>query len=159
MEQNLLIDELQPEMVQASIGKRLLNFIFDFIGIMMVLFLLVIFLIIVYPEAMEGDENGETFMDGIGFNIGVYFFFILYYCLFEYFTGGRTLGKLITGTRAVMEDGSKMGFVTSLKRNAIRIIPFEVLSYFGSPCYPWHDKWTKTYVIDIKKSNVCISSN
>jgi uncharacterized RDD family membrane protein YckC len=157
MEQNLLIDDLQPEMVQASTGKRFLNSLIDSIGFYAVIFAILIPILIVNPSMVEEDEYGNSALDGIGFNVAVYLFYFVYYFLFEYVTGGRSLGKLITGTRVVMEDGSKMDISTAMKRNAIRLIPLEVFSAFGSPCYPWHDKWSHTYVIDIKKSNAIIS--
>jgi hypothetical protein len=32
----------------------------------------------------------------------------------------------------------------------VRLVPFEQFSALGSPSYPWHDRWTKTIVIDEK---------
>jgi hypothetical protein len=32
------------------------------------------------------------------------------------------------------------------------MVPFEAFSALGTPSYPWHDKWTRTVVIDEKAS-------
>lgn len=65
---------------------------------------------------------------------------------------GRSAGKFITGTKAVNEDGTYMQPKTILLRSLSRAVPFDQLSALGSPPHPWHDKWTKTYVIDVKKT-------
>lgn len=71
---------------------------------------------------------------------------ILYYTLFEASTKGRTLGKLLTGTVAITQDGSPFKFKHALMRTLCRIIPFEPLSaLFGY--MPWHDSLTKTAVV------------
>ncbi|HEX9513187.1 MAG TPA: hypothetical protein VF939_22005 [Puia sp.] len=33
-------------------------------------------------------------------------------------------------------------------------VPFEVFSALGSPCHPWHDRWTDTLVIDERLSQL-----
>jgi uncharacterized RDD family membrane protein YckC len=71
--------------------------------------------------------------------------FILYYGLLEGISKGKTLGKLITGTRAVREDGTPISFGDAFKRTLCRIIPFEPFSAFGYK--PWHDSITNTIVI------------
>jgi uncharacterized RDD family membrane protein YckC len=154
MEQANLLEELELTLEQASHGKRFLNFVIDTIAFYGVIFLLVIPIIFLFPESFEDEAALNSSIEGLMGNIIFIIFYLMYYSLFEYLAGGRTLGKLITGTMAIMDDGSKMSFGTCLKRNAIRLIPFEIFSYFGSPCYPWHDKWTNTYVIDVKKSNL-----
>ena len=70
--------------------------------------------------------------------------YILYYTLCEKLFNGRTLGKLITGTKAVRLDGSPLTLWNALLRSLSRIVPFEPLSGFGTP---WHDSWTDTTVI------------
>jgi uncharacterized RDD family membrane protein YckC len=72
----------------------------------------------------------------------------------EYFTHGKTLGKLFTRTRAVNDDGTRLTPKTAFLRSICRIIPFEAFSALGSPCYPWHDKLSKTYVIDDRTSSL-----
>jgi uncharacterized RDD family membrane protein YckC len=79
-------------------------------------------------------------------------FYALYMGLVEGVFKGKSLGKLITGTKAVNMDGSKISFATAFARGCSRAVPFCVFSAFGTPCYPWQDKWTNTLVIDEKKS-------
>ena len=71
-----------------------------------------------------------------------------YYTVFEATTKGRTLGKFITGTQAVREDGSNITWKDAFIRSLCRLVPFEPFSTFG--VLPWHDSWSKTIVI--KKS-------
>jgi uncharacterized RDD family membrane protein YckC len=70
--------------------------------------------------------------------------YIVYYTLCEKLFKGYTLGKLITGTKAVRLDGSALRFKDALLRSLRRMVPFEVFSGFGTP---WHDSWTNTTVI------------
>jgi uncharacterized RDD family membrane protein YckC len=72
----------------------------------------------------------------------------------ESLTKGRSLGKLITSTKAVNEDGTDISTVTAFARGFCRVVPFNQFSAFGTPSHPWHDKWTKTYVIDLKDSYI-----
>lgn len=70
----------------------------------------------------------------------------------EAFFKGKSFGKLITRTRAVNLDGSAMTIRTAMLRALSRSVPLEAFSALGSPCNPWHDKWTKTMVMDEKTS-------
>lgn len=78
---------------------------------------------------------------------------MMYMFVNEYFMKGKSIGKFITGTRAVNQDGSQISVRTALMRSLIRMVPFEAFSALGTPSFPWHDKWTSTYVIDEKNSN------
>ena len=69
---------------------------------------------------------------------------LLYYTICEKGFRGYTLGKAITGTRAIREDGGELTLKDALLRSLCRLVPFEWISGFG---YPWHDTWTKTIVI------------
>ncbi|TCJ14110.1 RDD family protein [Flaviaesturariibacter flavus] len=143
-----ILSEIEPRLEQASVGKRFLNLIIDFIAYYLVTFSVSMVL------ALTLREQYIDFLGSIG-ETGVFFFALiidfLYLSLSEAFCNGRTLGKLCTGTRAVREDGGRIGFGTAALRALIRFVPFEALSiFFGSRL--WHDSWSKTYVIDIRKS-------
>ncbi len=71
---------------------------------------------------------------------------LIYYNLTEIFLS-RTVGKFITKTIVVMEDGSKPDYKTILLRTICRLIPFNALSFLGTPCRGWHDSLSKTYVV------------
>jgi uncharacterized RDD family membrane protein YckC len=63
---------------------------------------------------------------------------------------GRTLGKLATGTRAVMISGAPLSWNVALQRSLLRLVPFEAFSFLGSRASGWHDRWTSTCVIDLR---------
>ncbi len=71
---------------------------------------------------------------------------LIYYIIFESLSG-RTVGKYITKTIVVHEDGSKPKFDVILKRSFCRIIPFDAFSYLGSPSRGWHDTIPDVYVV------------
>jgi uncharacterized RDD family membrane protein YckC len=70
---------------------------------------------------------------------------VLYYTLLEGGNQGRTIGKLMTSTRAVRLDGKPLTYTDALLRSLCRLIPFEVVSGLGYA--PWHDRLTKTTVV------------
>jgi uncharacterized RDD family membrane protein YckC len=61
-------------------------------------------------------------------------------------TVGRTLGKLITGTRVVSESGDQPSFAQIVGRSLSRLVPFDGLSFLGSSP-GWHDRWSNTRVV------------
>ena len=63
---------------------------------------------------------------------------------------GRTLGKLITGTIVVNENGKKPDFGTVFKRSLCRLIPFNAISFLFNPGLGWHDSISDTYVVNKK---------
>ncbi|MEQ1800120.1 MAG: RDD family protein [Lacibacter sp.] len=147
-----LLTDMQYQIVQASTGKRFANFLID-----RVLFLLV-FVGGTYALALSNPEAFSWIDDSsIGFNIIDRLITLILYGLFmfacEALFRGKSLGKLITGTRAVNQDGTPITIQTALMRGLSRMVPFEAFSALGTPSFPWHDKWTDTYVIDEKNSN------
>ena len=80
--------------------------------------------------------------------------YILYFSVFETITGGKTIGKYFTRTRAVNKDGTRISGGKALGRAVVRSIPFEPLSApVYAPPYPWHDRWTGTIVVDETEKN------
>lgn len=60
----------------------------------------------------------------------------------------RTLGKFLTGTMVVTEDGRRPKLEHILVRSLVRLIPFEAFSFFGQrQPIGWHDRWSKTLVV------------
>lgn len=68
----------------------------------------------------------------------------------------RTIGKMITNTIVVMEDGSRPDAGTIFKRSLCRIIPFEQFSFLGSTARGWHDTISDTYVVKKKELEIAI---
>jgi uncharacterized RDD family membrane protein YckC len=71
---------------------------------------------------------------------------ILYYTVLES-TTGKTVGKMITGTRVLNDDNTPPSTGTILKRSLCRIIPLEPLSFLGGN-NGWHDSITYTQVVN-----------
>jgi len=142
---------LENQYQEASLGQRFLNFVIDNLlmryGLSTITGYLVLSLIeTMDPEMIwklvEGTSQWVFFL--VSYLIGV-FNYITYYTFCEKLFKGYTLGKLITGSRAIREDGTELTFRDAILRSLVRIIPFEVFSAFG--VRPWHDQWTKTVVI------------
>ena len=136
----------------ASTGQRFLNYLIDVILMQYGLgwltgTLLVKFLLVVSPETayslFGGDESSieivlATYMISI-------LNYLIYYTFCEKLFRGYTVGKLVTGTRAIREDGNELTFKNAILRSLSRMVPFEAFSAFGGS--PWHDRWTHTRVI------------
>jgi uncharacterized RDD family membrane protein YckC len=73
-----------------------------------------------------------------------------YYLVFEA-TFGWTVAKLITGTRVVDEDGHKPAFMNVLGRSLARNVPFEQFSFLGKTGVGWHDRWSGTRVVSLRR--------
>lgn len=143
MEQNAPIN-------YASMGQRFANYVIDFIVFYLATFIFGIVLAIIqriteswFLYELLVNESAES-------KFWMYLFaslvFIITYTFIEGVTKGRSLGKLITGTKAVMEEnGTDITWAIALKRSLCRIVPFEPFSALGGT--PWHDKWTGTTVI------------
>jgi uncharacterized RDD family membrane protein YckC len=143
MEQQSYLSDIEFNPVLASVGKRFLNYLADVIVYYILTFMYGILLAAAGRTDLASNENA-------GLYLAVFIIFFLYYFLTEMALKGRTIGKLFTGTKVVNEDGTAPTTKTYLLRTLCRCVPFEPFSTFGG--HPWHDKWTKTYVIDVKKT-------
>ena len=149
--QNDLLTEFSEhlQMVRANTAKRFLNLLIDYAVCLLLMFGIGFILALLSPAIAAGlTDNGSD----IGVRLVGLLIYGLYMSLLEAVTKGRSLGKFITGTKAVNEDGSNITARTAFRRGFSRIVPFEILSGIGNPPNPWHDKWNQTYVIDIKQS-------
>jgi len=151
MEQLSLLTDLEFTPVLASTGKRFLNYLIDIIIYYVLLFCFGIFLAVTGRSEFASEDN-NTFQ----LYLSVFAIYVAYFSLFELVFKGRTIGKLLTGTKVVNEDGSDPTAKTYFLRALSRIVPFEPFSAFGGR--PWHDRWTRTYVIDVKKTSMSVSS-
>ena len=142
---------LETELVRASTGQRFANYLIDVILFYGLFFVLGMVLVVISPSTLENIDTESTGFSLLDRLISL-IFYALYMGLVEGVFKGKSLGKLITGTKAVNMDGSKISFATAFARGCSRAVPFCVFSAFGTPCNPWQDKWTNTLVIDEKKS-------
>ncbi len=142
-------DLSQIRFEEADKGKRLLTFVIDVIGYfiasIIVGLLLGVFMVASGREDFLSEEPStiSTLFDYLSGIIII----TSYYTLQEYFLKGKTLGKFITGTRAVTVDNRPMDLTTTLIRSLSRVIPFEPFSFLGASDRGWHDRLSKTKVI------------
>ncbi|PZU87821.1 MAG: hypothetical protein DI529_06540 [Chryseobacterium sp.] len=135
---------------QAEKLIRFLNFLIDYIVVILIQYLIGIMIGLLYYSTQS------SFMYKIILAINDRLFawifsvivFLIYYTTLEFFTKGRSVGKFITGTTVVKDDGSLPTSNDFLKRNLIRIVPFDTLSFLGS--HGWHDSWSDTKVVKRK---------
>jgi len=151
MEQQSLLTDLEFNLVPASTGQRFLNYIID------VIVYDVIVVVLVNPLVSSGkavlyQSTGNAYTVLFATQLFFFVLYVSYMFLLESIFKGKSIGKFITGTKAVNEDGSTISTRTALLRSLSRFVPFEPFSALGSPPHPWHDKWAHTYVIDEKKS-------
>jgi uncharacterized RDD family membrane protein YckC len=152
METSVKKVKITPQMY-ASKGKRFANFIIDYIGQLIIGGAIGIAMAII--SEITGDYEYVAWIDTMG-TLGEYalgiVILIVYYMVFETVTG-RTLGKYITNTKVLTEDGQKPEADKILYRTLSRMIPFEAFSFLGDEGRGWHDSIAKTVVVDVKKYN------
>jgi uncharacterized RDD family membrane protein YckC len=134
--------EVEPLLVYASNNKRFGTYLIDSTAVIMIS---AFFIWPIFGSWLEGFTS-----DTLGLYSYLYILFMFYYCLFETFSNGKTLGKMAMGTKALNEDGSEMDAGRVFIRSLCRLIPFDHLSFVFDG--NWHDKFSKTMVIDIKLS-------
>ncbi|PHR72496.1 MAG: hypothetical protein COA67_04425 [Lutibacter sp.] len=142
------------EEMLASKSNRFVNYIID--RIVFTFILIVIIVIAGLIAELLGSEAAVQFfvdleyvnpiLDRLISAIVILFFYMILEGLTQ-----RTIGKLVTRTKVVLENGEKPSPETIVIRSLCRIIPFEPFSFFGNSQRGWHDTLSKTYVVDIRK--------
>jgi tetratricopeptide (TPR) repeat protein len=127
---------LSDEPMFASRGKRFLNLLIDGVAFS----IMGAIIISLFDSGSQPTDNQRLLF--LILNIG-------YYLLFE-IIWQKTPGKWLTKTRVVMEDETKPDFAHILGRTMCRLIPFEVFSFLGKESVGWHDKISRTRVINAK---------
>ncbi len=143
MEENLPAEEqinlfdTEVMYTEASQGQRFLNWLIDNLFMRFALsyatgYAVGYLLLAVAPDFLTEiayNQRGWRFFL-LAYILGV-FNYILYYTICEKAFKGYTIGKLITGTRAIRNDGSELSFKDAILRSLSRIVPFEVFSALG----------------------------
>jgi uncharacterized RDD family membrane protein YckC len=124
----------------ASLGLRFANLIIDYVMVIVAMFLVGFVAYFVSPTRDIRDMSTPI-------SLGV---MIAYYIGLEAIAG-RTVGKLITGTRVVRFDGHRPHFPQIIGRTAARFIPFEPFSFLGGSGYGWHDSLSGTRVVRVRR--------
>lgn len=146
-----LLIHFDNSLVRADTGKRFLNYIIDVAVFYVLVFGVGILLVIIFPSSLVSLED-DSFETQIVEQLFAFVFYALYMSAVEAVFKGKSLGKLITRTRAVNMNGSPISIGTAFARGFSRAVPFCVFSAFGSPCNPWQDRWTDTMVVDERQS-------
>ncbi|MEO6313778.1 MAG: RDD family protein [Chitinophagaceae bacterium] len=154
-----LAQESLVQLVPASYGKRTVNYVVDFVLFGVAVSFLLIAIGPVYPLAAKIINKQPI---GLGDQLVISFLYGLYMSVMEAALKGKTIGKFITGTRAVTTAGYPVSSQMAFMRGLIRMIPFpfeqvSALSFSIEPLAlkppaPWHDRWSKSMVIDELKS-------
>ncbi len=132
----------------ASQGKKFANYLIDLIFFIIFSFIygsvLGILFAIISPSLLSIFEQDNKLINyALGLTAGM-----IYYSILEA-TTGKTIAKFITKTKVVNSKGEKPEFGTILIRSLCRFIPFEPFSFLGSDNSGWHDKLSKTIVVEI----------
>jgi uncharacterized RDD family membrane protein YckC len=141
-----LLGDINVEFEYASTGQRFLNWLIDYVLIIIAFIFILTLLSGLTGGADTYEEGNSSALDFESYVI-MLAIFVGYYTLCESLFKGRTLGKLITGTRAVRSNNEPLRLKDAFLRSLTRIVPFEVFSGFGRP---WHDSWTDTMVVKIR---------
>jgi uncharacterized RDD family membrane protein YckC len=138
--------------VIASIGQRFLNYLIDSIMQVILMIVLAIFTFII--SDLLGSKKAIEFVAKLDQNtIALYtvaFTIVLIYFNFFEILFSRTIGKFITQTIVVDENGEIPKSDTILIRSLCRLIPFDPLSVLLFQGRAWHDSISNTYVVDKK---------
>jgi uncharacterized RDD family membrane protein YckC len=142
------VEELeQAPFTPEPAGKwlRFFNLLIDYFGFTVLAMVVGIVIATIWGE--QGIAALESYPD---FIIGA-FITMFYYTSLEALTG-RTLGKLITGTRVVNMDGGRASVGQVFGRSLARLIPFEAFTFLGETGRGWHDSLARTYVIKSRQA-------
>lgn len=126
--------------------KRLINAIIDFFVIQFITMSVLSFLKFIGINVEQKMEIGQN-IDFYTFSFLTFFLtFLFYYYFFELLTG-KTLGKLITGSRVIVTN-EKNRTSAILYRTLSRILVIEIFWYFSSRPKGLHDIFSGTIVTD-----------
>ena len=137
----------------ANKGLRFANYIVDYIVILLISALLMAIAWLVsdilgfdiepFFLAIENMNKIEEYLFGLLITIPYY--------IFMETISARTIGKYITGTIVVDNEGNIPATEIFIKRSFCRAIPFNALSFLGEKSRGWHDSITETYVVKKKE--------
>ena len=144
--------EQEPNFERATVGTRFVNHLIDIIGYYFLFRALSIMGVFPFIHRVSETANYEGTLypsqpdiQSLENSLITLVVLIMSYTLLEGSTKGRTLGKLVTGTKAVKEDGSPIDWKDAFMRSLCRVVPFEPISALWG--HPWHDRWTRTLVV------------
>lgn len=141
----MLVDRPAP-LQTATFLRRFLNYLIDVVACYAVGFILSVAIVLVAGQGALARLVEPNLLRAYALNVGL---MLVYYILLEGMFG-VTVGKLITGTRVVDEQGRPPSWGQVVGRSFARLIPFDALSLFFSDSRRptgWHDRLPKTLVV------------
>lgn len=141
----MLNDFNEPSYEPASTGQRFVNYLIDVIIFYVVIIVFSFIFGLAFASSIESESDLETGSSILIIYLVVFAVFFAYYTFLEG-SKGKTIGKMVSKTRVVCEDGSPMTYGKAFLRTLCRMVPFEFISAFTGT-QMWHDSWTKTKVV------------
>jgi uncharacterized RDD family membrane protein YckC len=151
--QDLFTDDEFVTYTEATTNQRFINFLIDNLLMRYVISWGTAYLLVNGISAISVDLAYDLFSEGSELLASAVIGLVnhlIYYTICEKAFSGYTLGKLISGTRAIRDDGQELTFGNALLRSFCRLVPFETFSIWFGGGAPWHDLWTKTKVIQVR---------
>ncbi|SFL94711.1 Uncharacterized membrane protein YckC, RDD family [Gracilibacillus orientalis] len=107
----------------AGLGSRSAAHIIDYTIILLAHFLGILLLFLAFNNSLSDIFLGH--LESAMLAIIIIMIFLLqfgYFIFFEYFWGGRTIGKRLLGIRVIQDNGHNITFLASIIRNFVRLI-------------------------------------
>ena len=124
--------------VDASKQKRFLNLVIDDLVIATV----AIGSTVILAMADTRDPELVSAVSQLGWYVATFVYYVFSEAVF-----GRTLGKVVTGTRVVTLQGGRPRFGQIVGRTLLRFVPFDPVSFVTRRAPGWHDRWSRTRVV------------
>ena len=143
--------ERTMHLVRASSGQRFANYLVDLVFFYVIIILLGALIGIFAPEWIDYLDSTDPIFGLVDRIVGL-ILYALYMGAIEAMLDGKSIGKLLTKTRAIQINGANITTGQAFARGVYRAIPFAAFSALGNPSNPWQDRWSDTMVIDEKES-------
>jgi uncharacterized RDD family membrane protein YckC len=132
------LDIKTPEFVSlqfqlAGLGSRAAAFIIDQLILTAVNIMILLIFFFVTKGMSSLPFTAEVNIHSLPLAITIIAIFIInggYFFAFEFFSGGRTIGKKALGIRVIQENGHSLTLLSSFIRNLLRMIDSLPVSYF-----------------------------
>lgn len=130
----------------ATSGQRFCNYLVD-----IAMFYAFVFMLGVLLALLTEFTDNSIWTDWLVNISKIEDYIFSYIVLLSYYTiaeliSQRTIGKYITNTVVVDQNGQKPAIGSIIKRSLFRLIPFDGLTFLGNT-RGWHDSFSDTYVV------------
>ena len=131
----------------ATKQTRMTNYVIDYV-VQMSIFVSVAVSLSILSKILKNPSLISWFEDMNKIQEYIYGAIVtmVYYAVFESLTA-RSVGKYVTNTIVVLQDGTRPPTETMLRRSIYRILPFNALFFLWQDRV-WHDKYTDTFVVN-----------